>query len=123
MDKPGNIDIGIFSEGGIDSSIYVDNAEEKISVPATTIDEMISDYGIKQIDYIKINIEGAEEFAIQGISDLSKIKNWCISTHDFCGIKTKDFVVNFFSEKNVPIDIHEEVDDKPWEGGYIYINN
>ena len=121
MDKAGEIEIGRFSVDGIDSSIYTKESKDIIKVKSTSIDGIIEEYGLDKVDYIKINIEGAETYALQGISDPYKIKNWCISSHDFIGINTKNFVINFFNSKGILVDLHEEVKDKPWEGGYIYV--
>jgi FkbM family methyltransferase len=121
MEKSGEVEIGIFSSGRLDNSIYTKGAKETVTVLSNTLDNLIEEYNIKQLDYIKINIEGAESNALLGITDLSKIKNWCISTHDFCGIKTKNLVVNFFNSKGIVVNIHDEVDGEPWKGGYVYV--
>lgn len=120
MDKSGTVDIGIFSSNGVDSSIYTDNAQKIITVASKSIDDILNEYNIDIVDYIKINIEGAEVYALQGVSDISRIKNWCVSTHDFCGIKTKNFVVNFFNDRGILVNIHDEVENEPWKGGYVY---
>ena len=85
------------------------------------IDNILEEYSIQNVDYVKINIEGAETYALLGVKDLKRIKNWCISTHDFCGIKTKNSVVNFFNDKGILVKIHEEVENEPWKGGYVYV--
>ena len=121
MDKTCSVKIGRHSDDGIDSSIYAKNPRDFIIAPARSIDELLDEYGIDYLDYVKINIEGAESFAVQGVKDLSRIKNWCISTHDFRGMPTKKFVVDFFTSKGVSVDIHEEVEFQPHKGGYLYI--
>lgn len=123
MDSPGIIDIGIVSSSGLDTSIKYSNPEKTCSVPATTIDEIIEEYKIPQVNFIKMNIEGAEEFAIQGVKNFLKVKNWCISTHDFCGIPTKDFVVNFLKDKHLKVDVHPDVPGSDFMGGYLYVTN
>lgn len=122
MEKSGTVSIGRFSQIGLDSSIHVEDSTDVISVPAKSIDDLMLEHGISELAYIKINIEGAEVNALQGVSDLQKIKNWCISTHDFCGIPTKNFVVNFFNSRGILVEIHEEVRSHPWKGGYLYVN-
>ena len=122
MEKSGTVDIGRFSPGGLDSSIHVGSSTDVITVVSKSIDDILQEYKIPWLDYIKINIEGAEVNALQGVSDLYRIKNWCISTHDFCNIPTKNFVVNFFNSRGVFVEIHEEVKSQPWKGGYIYVN-
>lgn len=122
MDKPGTVDIGRFSKDGIDSSIYVKESKDVITVQATALQGLLDEYQIKTVDYAKMNIEGAETYALQGLKDLSRVKNWCISTHDFLKINTKNFVVNFFNSRGVLVDLHEEVEGKPYLGGYLYVN-
>ncbi len=121
MDKSGSVTIGKYYEDGINSSIYAKDAKVFITAAARSIDEILDEYGIDSLDYVKMNIEGAESFAVQGVKDLSRIKNWCISTHDFCGIPTKEFIVDFFTSKGIAVDIHEEVEFQPHKGGYLYI--
>jgi FkbM family methyltransferase len=121
MEKSGTVKIGVVSPDGIDSSIFITNSSNTIDVESISIDDLVDKYKINNIDYIKINIEGAEINAVQGVKDISIIKNWCISTHDFCGIKTKNLIVNFFNNKGIVIKLHEEVDSEPWKGGYVYV--
>jgi FkbM family methyltransferase len=121
MDKEGQVEIGRFSLDGVDSSIYTNNSSDIFSVTGKPLDYILDEYSIEYVDYIKINIEGAEYNALMGISDCSRIKNWCVSTHDFCGIKTKNFVVNYFNSRGMFVELHEEINDKPWEGGYVYV--
>jgi FkbM family methyltransferase len=128
MDSVGKIKIRVFSDNGLETTVHKEASpwmttkqSREIFVPATTMDKIISDYKISHIDYVKMNIEGAEEFAIQGLKDFSMVSNWCISTHDFCGIPTKDFMLNFLTNKKLTIDTHEEVPEMPAMGGYLYV--
>jgi FkbM family methyltransferase len=53
-------------------------------VPGTTLDEIAERAHLKRIDFLKINIEGAEIKAIQGMgSTLQVTRSLCISCHDF----------------------------------------
>ncbi|MEO5976548.1 MAG: FkbM family methyltransferase [Chryseolinea sp.] len=61
-----------------------DGAVKKYTVKALTIDSFIRQQGISRIDFLKCNIEGAEQFMIEGMSDaIQIIDNMCISCHDF----------------------------------------
>ena len=121
-DQPGFINLGIVSEDGIDSSIHINSSNNVISVRSESLESLFSLYGIESVDYIKINIEGAEkETLIGAVKVVNKVKNWCISTHDFCGFYTKNFVVNYFNNLNIFVELHEEVAHKPWRGGYVYV--
>jgi FkbM family methyltransferase len=66
----------------------IEQCKNTVKVPAFTLDSIVRNNNIKSIDYIKINIEGAESEAIEGFNENKKIvKNWCISCHDFLNIK------------------------------------
>jgi FkbM family methyltransferase len=107
----------------IQNSVISDpsNSNDYILVNTITLDEIFKNYELKHIDYIKMNIEGAEVDALKGINDnFYNVKNWCISTHDFCGIPSKDFVEDFFQNKKMDYVFHPEVTDQPWVGGYLF---
>jgi hypothetical protein len=55
-------------------------------VPALDLDTFVEDNRIQSIDLLKMNIEGAEELAILGMSKSAhRIKNIAIACHDFRG--------------------------------------
>jgi len=54
-----------------------------IEVPTISWDNFLKRYDIKQIDLLKMNIEGAEKDIIQNITDFSIVKRFIISCHDF----------------------------------------
>jgi hypothetical protein len=55
-----------------------------IAVPATDLDSFVSAAGIARIALLKMNIEGAEELAVLGMSkSISIIDNLVIACHDF----------------------------------------
>jgi FkbM family methyltransferase len=119
-DFDGYVNLNIFSEDGNDSTIY-GSGENSVRVESRSIDSLFLEHGISSVDYIKINIEGAEKQALMGcINSFASIKNWCVSCHDFIGFKTKNFVVNFFNNKGKFVEIHDEVEGEPWKGGYFY---
>ena len=45
---------------------HVDDAAGGIAIQATTVDEALSDLGVRHIDFIKADIEGAERVALRG---------------------------------------------------------
>lgn len=55
-----------------------------VEVPARKLDSIVREYDIRTIDFLKSNIEGAEQYLIQGMEDSIKlIRYLCISCHDF----------------------------------------
>jgi len=77
-----------------DSAEYLGNrlhTARGLSVPATTIDAIRTNLGLGRIDFLKMNIEGAERFAIQGMREtVRQTSVLCISCHDFLAQSTGD---------------------------------
>jgi FkbM family methyltransferase len=66
----GQITFGLPPKGnrGTGSTILAEHLRSRtIQVKATTLDEFITEMGISGIDFIKMDIEGAELFALQGM--------------------------------------------------------
>jgi FkbM family methyltransferase len=54
------------------------------AVDGVTFDSLCERHGIERIDFLKMNIEGAERTALPGCRDaLSRAHNVCIAAHDF----------------------------------------
>jgi FkbM family methyltransferase len=77
-----------------DSSHYLTNRLQNsagISVPATTLDALYHDLRLGLIHFLKMNIEGAERLAIQGMTEtLQHTAIVCISCHDFLAASAGD---------------------------------
>ena len=68
--------------------------EGGVVVPTKTIESLCRSLGIDQIDFLKMNIEGAEKTAVQGFGDID-IRHLVISCHNFLEgeqFQTHDFV-------------------------------
>jgi len=62
----------------------IQNKINLFEVRGLTLDDFFQEHGIKHVDLLKVNIEGAEQFMIMGMDNaVSKIKNIAISCHDF----------------------------------------
>ena len=97
-----------------DSDDYLGNrsgAAKGISVPATTIDAIYQQLGLGKVHFLKMNIEGAERFAIQGMTQtLQHTEVLCISCHDFLAkaagddcLRTKSAVQKFLQQSGLKI--------------------
>ena len=64
--------IGVGSGGGV-------------TVPARSVASLCHEMGIDTIDFLKMNIEGAERDAVLGFGDI-KIRHMVISCHDFLNV-------------------------------------
>lgn len=104
MDKAGTVHI---LEG---PSTWQENAvhfhgDSGVPVPADTLDAVCDRLGIDQVDFLKMNIEGAERFALRGIERvITKIGQICVACHDFRAdlghgeqFRTRNFVEQFLT--------------------------
>jgi FkbM family methyltransferase len=97
-----------------------------IEVPARRIDTIGAELGITRIDLLKMNIEGAERLAIQGVGTLlANTRHVCISCHDFLAddgaeeLRTKAFVREFLVEHGFQVTTRDDAPD-PWTRDYLY---
>ena len=84
------------------------NSEKKgIEIDCCTLDKFVADNKIDKIDFLKVNIEGAELQMIKGMNDsIKKIKNVAISCHDFLFTENKNIrssVVQFLESNQFKI--------------------
>ena len=80
-------------------TVYIDDADSHVSnavsevrvekqiavgILAMSLDEVCERHAVSRIDLLKMNIEGAERFAIGGMErSLPKVRHVCIACHDF----------------------------------------
>jgi FkbM family methyltransferase len=77
-----------------------------LEVAASTVDEVVRDLRLDVIHFLKMNIEGAERFAILEMAEtIRRTAIVCISCHDFLaasgaevGLRTKEAVRKFLSD-------------------------
>lgn len=77
--------------------------KKDILVACTTLDQQLSDLKIHSVDYLIMNIEGAEQLAILGMSQtIDKVRRALICCHDFRAdlgngeeFRTKDLVLKY----------------------------
>jgi FkbM family methyltransferase len=108
-----------------DSKEYLGNRIDAVhgfSVPATTIDEIHKNLGLGRVDFLKMNIEGAERLAVQGMAEtLKQTRVLCISCHDFLAearrdeeLRTKATVQQFLRESGFRIVARTEETPRPY---------
>jgi FkbM family methyltransferase len=81
-------------------------------------DDLLAGRGIERIDFLKMNIEGAERIALPGCRELlARTRYVCISAHDFRAdrgegeqFRTLDFVNRFLTEAGFAIE--RRIDDR-----------
>ncbi len=100
-----------------------------LRVTGRRLDSICEEYGIDRIDYLKMNIEGAERFAVQGIGEMiDRTAHVGIACHDFKADKTgNDFfrtkveITRFLLENE--FEIVEIPFEQPWAQDHVYAYN
>lgn len=95
-------------------------------VPAITLDDFVDEQGIDRIDWLKMNIEGAEKLAICGMERTAPLlRHACISCHDFLGTewgRSKDEVSSWLERHGFTV--RSQVDHpEPWGRDYLYASH
>ncbi len=92
-----------------------------VEVEATTLDALLPTLGIGRIDFLKMNIEGAERLAVQGMSEsLRRTRTLCVSCHDFKAdrgdgeqFRTASVVRDYVRGRGFSV-VDRRPDDLPW---------
>jgi FkbM family methyltransferase len=97
-----------------------------IRVPCTTLDHIFRSLELSQVDFLKMNIEGAERLALTGMKEMvRKTKNVCIACHDFLAeeggpdeLRTKADVITFLKQNGFVVSVRESEGD--FLRNYVY---
>lgn len=70
-DKDDVLEMNVFDNSALDSFVLSARAESataprKLQLPLTTLDQIVSELGLTAVDFIKMDIEGAERHALRG---------------------------------------------------------
>lgn len=108
-DAPGEVLLSD-RDNHIANSIVSVTQERSIRVPAATLDDLTHELGIDRVDFLKMNIEGAEAVTLRGASEILKRTRYVyVSCHDFVadsagddhdldGMRTHDQVCDILSD-------------------------
>jgi len=106
MDKPGEVRV-------IEADLWPQNRvtsngepSSSMTAPAGTLDDLCRSLGIREISFLKMNIEGAERYALLGAEKITPhIQRICVACHDFLAdrgegehLRTRTFAERFLSE-------------------------
>jgi FkbM family methyltransferase len=74
-------------------------------VEGEPLDELRRRHGLERIDFLKMNIEGAEAAALDGMTEtIGVTRHVCIACHDFLGLPTRDRVIAFLRDHGFAIE-------------------
>ena len=84
MDKPGLVRIREGSSWTENSIRVGDDGVAGAKVRADTIDAICCNLGVEEIAFLKMNIEGAERYALKGMrATMPRVRQLCVACHDF----------------------------------------
>ena len=87
------------------------------------LEDIVDSLGLDKINFVKMNIEGAEYDALIGMGKKLKIvEHFCISCHDFLGVETatKDQVLELLRISNIEVVPPSLSNFEPWAKDYVF---
>lgn len=106
MDKLGTVHVVESESSWMENIVTSDQDSSGVTVQARTLDDLCSKEGIRDIAFLKMNIEGAERSALLGMQTIMpRIRQICVACHDFRAdngqgdhFRTRSFVEQFLTE-------------------------
>ena len=98
---------------------------DRVEVPAATLDSLCGAEGLERVAFLKMNIEGAERYALQGAEDvLARTDHVCIACHDFLSerepeLATKAFAVEFLAGHGFEV-VRRDDHELPWVRDHVH---
>lgn len=115
MDRAGKVSM-VVSDSWQGNAVNQNYGDGGIEVRAVTLDEICEAKAVKEVDFVKMNIEGAERYALQGMeSIIHHIQRICISCHDYMAdrgagehYRTRTFVERFLVEHGFKLSLRKD---------------
>lgn len=112
MDKPGITRITDSRWSWLENAVGAGDGATGSEVPADTLEHICEREGVQRIALLKMNIEGAERYALPGVVPvLSRIDQICVACHDFLAdmgrgdaLRTREFVEQFLVEHGFAVE-------------------
>ena len=116
VDEPANLQIETLPVWESNYVFSGEPTETSHAVEGVTFDSLCEKFGIERIDFLKMNIEGAERAALPGCRHaLSITRNICVAAHDFRAergegehFRTFEFVKEFLQESGFRLITRED---------------
>lgn len=109
---PGEVSISDDPEAWVGGNIF--ESKGSVTVDGRTFDEICESLRIEHVDWVKLNIEGAEKDALRGMERMApNIRNFTISCHDFLGTdwgRSKVFVLGWLEAHGFTAEMRGEGD-------------
>ena len=91
------------------------------AVPARTLDELVDTHGLTAVDFLKINVEGAERDVLEGMrASAGVVRNVAVSCHDFLGIPTREAVGALLTEYGFELTDRRAGETREWARSWLY---
>jgi FkbM family methyltransferase len=127
MDNPGTVRIAESEMSWMENAIELDEGSSGIKVPAETLEAVCREQGLAEIAFLKMNIEGAERYALPGSrSVLPQIRQICVACHDFLSdrsgvgkFRTREFVEDFLGKHGF-VPTSRADDPRDWVRDHIF---
>ena len=125
-DKESRVIIEDSKDNPVDNRLINDETKG-IPVNSKSVDQIVNELGITHIDFLKMNIEGAEKLAIKGMTDtIKRTRQVCIACHDFLAepyndmeMNTKQPVIDFLKKNGFKVFTRED-DPVAWLSYCVY---
>jgi len=124
MDSVGVVEITTRERS--ETNTVVEREASSVRVPAVTLDELLERLGVDRVDFLKMNIEGAEVNALKGFSrGLATTSHIAVACHDFRvaegaseSMRTKAGVFELLERAG--LHVRRRSDSRPWIADYLY---
>jgi FkbM family methyltransferase len=124
-DAPGELLIS--SEGDHETHRLV-SAGPGHRVPALTLADLAAEHDLARIDFVKMNIEGAERLALPGMEAIAgSVRNLAVSCHDYMAdrggddsMRTRAFVQDFLVGHGFEVRERRADDRRDFARSYLY---
>ena len=117
-DRPGTVTISDDEANWLSGNIFEGDGVE---VAATTFDDLCAERGITRVDWVKMNIEGAEKDALRGMERMAPhVHHMTIGCHDWLGTewgRSREQVLAWLHDHGYTTAHGVE---NTWDGDYVH---
>jgi FkbM family methyltransferase len=119
--------VHISSDSDWQSNAIRSSAPSTIAVPGETIDELCKKHSVGRIDFLKMNIEGAEKAALRGMTQvIQRVQCICVACHDFRAdrgesseFRTRQVVIDYLRAHGFEITTRD-TDARDWVRDHVH---